>query len=272
MLCLALMFPAYFVLTGALAQLSGLPLGERLGLMAAANVVLFGGFPVASAWLGRVRLPSALRLAAPSWQACGAAALLGLSLWPFAQELILAERAAGFATLRPEQLERVREVLGQWRALSPAAVVLALAVVPAVLEELFFRGYLFSALYRPERPWAAVLGSAALFGAFHLIVTDSLAVERLLPSTLLGVVLGWVAWRSGSVFPGMLLHALHNGVVVLLGYYEPELVGRGWMNSAEDHLSAAWLLVAAACAALGALWLWRQSRAPKEAAGNLTEM
>ncbi len=272
LLCLALMFPAYFVLTGVLAQLGGLPLEGRLAVMAAANVVLFGGFPLASAWAGRVRLPSALRLAAPGWQACAAAALLGLSLWPFAHELILAERAAGFATLSPEQLERVREVLGQWRALSPAVVVLALAVIPAVLEELFFRGYLFSALYRPERPWAAVLGTAALFGAFHLIVTDSLAVERLLPSTLLGVVLGWVAWRSGSVLPGMLLHTLHNSVIALLGYYEPWLKDRGWMLPAEDHLPPAGLLAAAACALLGALWLWWQAPAPKEGERNLTEM
>jgi ABC-2 type transport system permease protein/sodium transport system permease protein len=240
--------------------------------MAGANVLLFGGFPLASAWLGRVRLAPALRLAAPGWQACAAAALLGLCLWPFVQELIVLERAAGFATLRPEQLEQVTKALGQWRALSPAVIVLVLAVVPAVLEELFFRGYLFSALYRPERPWAAVLATAALFGAFHLVVTDSLAVERLLPSTLLGVVLGWVCWRSGSVLPGVLLHTLHNSVIALLGYYEPQLAAHGWKLSAEDHLPAVVLLAAAAAAALGVVWLKWQSPAPKEAERYLTEM
>jgi hypothetical protein len=70
----------------------------------------------------------------------------------------------------------------------------------------------------------------------------------------------------------MLLHTLHNGVIALLGYYEPALKERGWVSSAEDHLPAVWLLAAASCAALGFLWLWRQSPARKEANRNLTEM
>jgi sodium transport system permease protein len=271
MLCLALMFPATFVISGVLAQ-QDFPPAARLALMAVVNVLIYGGLPLASAWLGRVRLAAALRLAAPRWQGCAAAALLGLSLWPFAHELGLAERAVGFATLRPEQLERLSAVFGQLRSVSPALIVLTFAVVPAVLEELVFRGYLFSALYRPGRPWAAVLATAGLFGLFHLVVTDMLAVERLLPSALLGVVLGWVCWRNGSVFPGMVLHALNNSAVALLAYYEPQLRARGWLVADQDHLPAAWLLAAAACAALGALWLWRQAPAPKEAGRKLTEM
>jgi ABC-2 type transport system permease protein/sodium transport system permease protein len=271
LLCLALMFPATFVVTGVLAQQDLAP-AARLALMAAVNVLIYGGLPLTLAWLGRVRLATALRLAAPRWQACAAAALLGLSLWPFAHELGLAERAVGLATLRPEQLERLSAAFGQLRSVSPALIVLTFAVVPAVLEELVFRGYLFSALYRPGRPWAAVLGTAGLFGLFHLVVTDMLAVERLLPSALLGVVLGWVCWRSGSVFPGMVLHTLNNGVIALLAYYEPQLRERGWLVGDQDHLPAAWLLAAAACAALGFLWLWRQAPAAKEAAPNLTEM
>src|SRR5262249_39720848 len=132
LLCLALMFPANFLLSAGLGRLGGLTPGGRLALMAGAHLVLFGAFPLASAWRGRAGLAMA--------------ALLGVSLWPFAHELILLLRQVGFATLRPEHLEKVREVLAGWRELPPWAVVLSLAVVPAVLEELFFRGYLFSAL------------------------------------------------------------------------------------------------------------------------------
>jgi pimeloyl-ACP methyl ester carboxylesterase len=170
--------------------LEGLSLADRLGLQVLANLLLFGGFPLASAWLGRVRLASALRWARPGWQACAAALLLGVSLWPLAHELLLVLRAAGFTSLRPEHLERVRDLLGQWREFPAGVIVLALAVVPAVLEELFFRGYLFSALLSAGRPGAAVVGQAALFALFHLLVTDALAVERLPPSLLLGLVLG----------------------------------------------------------------------------------
>ncbi len=57
---------------------------------------------------------------------------------------------------------------------------------------------------------------AVLFGVAHVFLGGPLGMERLLPSTLLGLVLGLVAWVSGSVVPGMFLHACHNAVLVLL--------------------------------------------------------
>jgi ABC-2 type transport system permease protein/sodium transport system permease protein len=258
LLCLAVMFPAYFLLTTGLARVEGLDVSTRLGLSALVAAVLFGGFPLAAAWLGRVRLGTALRLRAPSWQACAAALLLGACLWPFAHEIALLLRQAGIETMHRETAERLRDFLQECRAYPVVLMVAVMALVPAVFEELFFRGYLFTALLgQGERPGRAIVGSAALFAVFHLLVRDSLAVERLVPSLLLGLVLAWLCYRSGSIVPGMILHALHNGLLVLLAYYEPELTARGWVPSAEDHLPA-WLLgPAAAGAALGLLWVWR---------------
>jgi ABC-2 type transport system permease protein/sodium transport system permease protein len=275
LLCLALLFPVYFLLTSELAGLSDLPLGARLGLAALANLVLFGGFPLLFAWMGRVRLSSALRWRVPGWQACCAAVLLGLCLWPFAHELILLLRCLGVATLRDDLLEKIRAVVMEWRNLPPVYIVLVVALVPAVLEELFFRGYLFSALdtnpkrqrgdtdTQTTRPWAVIVGTAALFAFFHVIVGGMLAVERLPPSFLLGLVLGWMCWQTGSVIPGIILHALHNSLLVLLAYYEPMIAERGWMPSAEDHLPGVMLLSAAIGAVLGMLWLGWQRR-PQE--------
>src|SRR5262249_36303018 len=196
------------------------------------NVVLFAAFPLAWAWPGNVELRPAFRLRGATAPGFVIAAILGLSLWPFAHEVILLLRQAGVSTLRPGLLEKIREVLAEWRTISPVLLVLALAVVPAVLEELFFRGWLFSAfLGETGKLWPTILGTAALFAVFHLLVGGSLAVERLPPSFLLGVVLGWLAWKTGSVLPGMLLHALHNGLLVLLAWYEPQLVERGLMPS-----------------------------------------
>jgi ABC-2 type transport system permease protein/sodium transport system permease protein len=266
LLCLALMFPAYFLLVSGLA---GLPLapGGRLLVMSGASVLLFAGFPLASAWLARVRLVSAFRLRRPRLAACAGALLLGLCLWPFLHELNLMQRWVGFATLRAEHLEKLREVLEQWRQLSPVAVVLALAVVPAVLEELFFRGYLLSALSTTgEQPSTQISLTALLFALFHLIVTDSLAVERLFPSLFMGLVLGWVAWHSGSVIPGILLHLVHNGTVVLLAYYEPLLLKRGLLPPPKDHLSAGLLLAAGAGVVVGALVVRALGAAPSREA------
>src|SRR5262249_52537988 len=144
---------------------------------------------------------------------------------------------------------------------SPWLLVAVLAVAPAVLEELFFRGYLLTALEGEEgRPGRAVFASAALFALFHLLMAGSLAVERLLPSFLLGLVLGWLAVVSGSVFPGMLLHVIHNAVIVLMGYYQPELTARGWLTEGKDDMPVRLLAATAPVAVLGLVWLWHLGR------------
>ncbi len=62
----------------------------------------------------------------------------------------------------------------------------------------------------------AILGSAALFSLFHLFLNDSLAWERLPATLVLGLCLGWMRERIGSVIPGMLMHLAHNGMLVSL--------------------------------------------------------
>jgi sodium transport system permease protein len=255
LLCAALLFPSVFVANGLLALVGGHALGEALAGMALANLLLFGGYPLLAAWWGHLRLSSALRLTRPVWPAWGAALLLGLCLWPWVHELTLLMRTLGVASLREANLERVQDMLQQWRTLSPLLIVAAVAVVPAVVEELFFRGYLQSALLGVLRPRSAILASAALFALFHVILGSVLAVERFVPSLLLGILLGWVCWRTGSVWPGVLLHALHNGCVALLGYYQPQLSALGLPLSDTAHLPAAWLAVAALGVAAGIVWI-----------------
>jgi sodium transport system permease protein len=250
LLCLAVMFPAYFLVTTGLARLPRLDLIDRLELTALVSVVLMAGFPLAAAWLGRVRLSSGLRFHAPGPMSCAAAVLLGVSLWPFAHELGLLLARFQVTTMTPELQEKASAMIAQWREYSPLLSVAVLALIPAFVEELFFRGYLFAALLGDGRqPGRAIFGSAALFALFHLLVGGSLLVERLPPSFVLGGVLGWLCYRSGSIVPGMVLHALHNSVLVLLAYYQPRLSEGGWPLGTEDHLPA-WLLAAAAGGAL----------------------
>jgi ABC-2 type transport system permease protein/sodium transport system permease protein len=261
--CLALLFPINFLLSTGLARLPGLDLQTRLTMTAVLNVVLFAGFPVVFAWFGRVQPITGFRLRVPGWQPCAVAVLLGLSCWPFVHELAVLLRQAGLTTLRQEHLERIRTVLEGWREVSSVVIMIVLAVLPAVLEELFFRGFLLAALLgEGDRPGRAVLASAACFAIFHLLVSDALAMERLLPSFLLGLALGWLAYVSGSVVPGMLLHVLHNGLIVLLGLYEPWLVEQGWISSAQEHLPPLLLGGSAVVLVLGVVWLLRLKARP----------
>lgn len=92
--------------------------------------------------------------------------------------------------------------------LSKAGVLLLLCVLPSITEELGFRGLLqpmlSGALGRKKAVWMV----AALFAAMHL---SAYSFPYLV---LVGLLLGWVRDRSRSLYPGMLIHGLHNGFVV----------------------------------------------------------
>src|SRR5690606_2014792 len=88
-------------------------------------------------------------------------------------------------------------------------------------------------------------------GLFHLIVTDRLAFERFVPSTMMGAVLGWVCWRCASVLPGMLLHSTFNGFLIGVAYYKDQLAERGFGVEEQSHLPIGWLLAASVIAAAG---------------------
>jgi ABC-2 type transport system permease protein/sodium transport system permease protein len=256
--CLALLFPTSFLLTAALSQLDA-PVATRLIFTGVASVLLLAGFPIAAAILGRVRLESGLRLPAAPVLAWPAALLLGLSLWPFVHEATLVARQLGVTSLSAANLAKLKEALQAWRAVPLPLLLAAMAVLPAMAEELLFRGYLFSA-FSEATPAQRIVSTAALFAAFHLFAGELLMVERIVPSLLMGLVLGWLAEASGSVWPGMLLHALHNGTLVAMAYYEPQLVDAGWLPGEDGHLPPLVLGVAAVVAVLGLVGVYLTPR------------
>ncbi len=92
-------------------------------------------------------------------------------------------------------------------------VILLIAVIPSIGEELTFRGVLLYGLRRRYHPVVLTLVVGGIFGFFHV------ALFRLFPTAFLGVILTTVTLLTGSIFPAMLWHALNNGTSVLLGYY-----------------------------------------------------
>lgn len=271
LLCLALMFPTSFVLNGLLGSFKDSDITTVLAAQGLSTVALFGGFPLIAAWLGRIRPLSGFRLKKPGVQACLAALLLGLCLWPLVHEMDFWLRRAGVASLTAEQMKAAEKAIDQMRSVPAPLVVFVLSVLTPILEELFFRGYLLSALMTSSRPRTAILTSAALFGVFHLIAGGGLAIERLVPSTVLGAVLGWICWKSGSVVPGMLLHVAHNSLLLLLGLNEPTLQKAGWSLGAAEHLPAGLLIGAAVGTAIGILWMNALRQAADESLPTLMD-
>ncbi|MBC8870665.1 MAG: CPBP family intramembrane metalloprotease [Planctomycetes bacterium] len=240
MFCMAILFPCSFLTVTLLARLDLSTLG-LLWLNAAALALLFGGIPLAAAFVQRVRVGEGFQLRATHPLAFVSAVVIGLAVWPLAHEVFLLNRAIGLATFGEDLFRLVEDAVDKWREVPSWTIVLVYAVVPGVCEELFFRGYLFRAIARTKRADYTILLTAVLFGVFHVVNTGVGAAERFLPSTFLGLVLGWVCWRTGSVLPGMLLHVCHNGLLLMIAYYRDELAARGWGVEEQSHMPLTWL-------------------------------
>ena len=265
-LCAAIVFALQVEASSLLALSIGgkpgestVPLETQLLLTSGLAGILYFAVPLGIARLQFIRLSSGfqLRLGSP-WGYIGAV-LLGLSLWPFAHELVVLSKGITWISLDFQKLAG-DELFAKIRQLSPVFLVATMAIVPAVCEEWFFRGYLLGALRHRLPPWAGILLTAVLFGLFHVFVSGSLGGVRLLPSTCLGVVLGWVCWRTRSVLPGMLLHSVHNGFLVLVARYQDELLKAGIGVTEEQHLPLLWLAMAAVGIAAGLLLVWLGGR------------
>jgi sodium transport system permease protein len=235
--CLVLMIPTHFALQWLVRlPAAWLPSAWQYIALGIVGAVLFGVLPVLSAYLSRVRPSSGFGLTSAHVAALVGGLILGLSIWPLVLELLVV-----LLRDRSEQLKTLLEP--QLQALSKdRAILIAVLVVQALLEEFFFRGYLFGAL-RKQLTAAATIGiSAVLFGLLHVVMGGALGWERFLPSTLLGLVLGWVRWQAGSVLPGMLLHACHNAILNLV--------------PPTQYLPLGWLAAGGAGSCLGAALVW----------------
>lgn len=89
-------------------------------------------------------------------------------------------------------------------------------VVPAICEEVLYRGYVMRAFQKSWGPVAAILISGLLFGMYHV------QLSNLLPLATIGILLGYITWVSESIYPAMLAHFINNGGSVLVGTYYPD--------------------------------------------------
>ncbi len=264
-LMLALLVPIYFVVSNSLirtikAHSESLDAADQLLLNMVALAATFGGVPLIAAWLGRNRLPTTFRWhGAPAISFVGAC-LIGFGAWAVAHEALVVAQAFGIGRLDEERIRSVLQSIDRLREAPPPLVLLALALTPAVIEELCFRGYLFSALSRVLSPGRVILITAVLFGLFHVLTGNALLIERFIPTTLMGLILGWVAYRSGSVLPGMIVHFVHNGLINLVVYYHEKIAWFGPEFDDQAHLPASWIATVTAIAAVGGVLVFLSTR------------
>ncbi len=218
-LALSLFLPltlACFLFASHLASLCiGAETPDRAHLALLASQALGIGLPCFLA-MECFRLgPAELGASVMPWRSLGPTGLLVLGLWPGLLALD-ALREGWMADPDRQELFRILVTPGIG---GTAVVLLVLAALPAVMEEILFRGILHPLLEKAWGRGVAILLSAACFSAYHL------SREQILVPFLLGIALAWLRSTTGSLFPCVLAHALHNAISALAMIHLP-----GWLG------------------------------------------
>jgi len=82
--------------------------------------------------------------------------------------------------------------------------IVTFGVSAGLCEEILFRGTVTSVLSRSLKRWQVILVVGFLFGIMHF------SIYRILPTAVIGIVYTYIVVKTNSIFPTMILHALHN--------------------------------------------------------------
>lgn len=228
-------------------------------VMAAGQVAFILTPPLAMAFLLTSDPIRTLRLRWPSPRYFLLAAGLAVALNPLVRELgIVVEYLFPTSqTVKDLFAQMTGSITNVWTAL------LLFALIPAVCEEVAFRGYILSGLESGFTRREAILLSSLLFGFMHVLLS---LFQQLFNATLLGLVLGVIAVRSGSLLPGILFHLINNGLAVVMGNLSSDPSGKvaaGWLyrDAAEGLYHWPWIVLGAVASATLLVLLRREPTA-----------
>lgn len=177
---------------------------------------------------------------APSLPLAGLALLLMTVSIPFVLYSLQINRAIPIPDSFREAEEQAELMIGGLLIMdSPLellANLLVIALLPAIGEELVFRGVVQQQLMRRmAHPWAGLAVSAAIFSFFHF------QFEGFIARFILGFLLGWLFWKTQNFWVPVLAHFFNNGFQVLGQYlYGKEVSAIDF----EQDVEVPWFLAA----------------------------
>ncbi len=164
----------------------------------------------------RVNLPDGVGLRPVTSRTAFASVALGASLWAlslglFELQYTLWKPPPGYL----DAFQRLHDLLKPSGPLDTGLSLLAIAVAPAVCEELVFRGTVLPAFLKRGAPAAALL-SSLLFGAIHVDLTGGgVSLYRVPFAVVVGLGLAAIRLRTGALGPAILAHATLNGITFI---------------------------------------------------------
>ena len=205
-----------FVFRSSVAPPEGFDGFARVTVVLQLAVILTPALLMAVVLTGNPRQTLLLRW--PRWKMLVGAAVLAVAMHPFI--LALNSLVMYLYPIAPEMKRLVDGLQANFASANLGLLILCVAAVPALCEELAFRGFILSGCRNLGSDRQAILLSAIFFGLTHGFLQQSIN------ACLLGLVLGYLAVKSGSLLPGVVFHFLHNATTVLSAKVTPELLDR----------------------------------------------
>jgi sodium transport system permease protein len=198
--------------------------------------------PVLAAHLRKLNFRDTFRLKPVPWQLIPAVLLITVGALPLVSAMVDLLSPLLFPNWKEFLEVMQKSITAKNFGVSNVGMVILISLSPGICEEILFRGFILSGLRKSLKAWPAILLTALLFAAFHF------SAHRLLPTFTLGVIMGWLCVRSGSIFPAMLFHLFNNGLALALN--APAV--RGYAKHASSG-TIGWvvLLLAIVCVVIG---------------------
>lgn len=150
--------------------------------------------------------------------------------------------------------ESLTMLLGQRDISSLLMNIFVFAMIPAVCEELFFRGFFQNNLMRVVPPHAAIWITSIVFSLIHF------QAYGFVSRALLGGLLGYFAWQGRSLLPSIIAHFFFNLFSILLFYFSNTAEGNGGEISEETvSFPFIWVIASSVLVISGLLIYFRLS-------------
>jgi len=162
----------------------------------------------------RINMRSLFRLNPVSLNTILAAVPIAIGLTIIADEI---DRITQTLIKTPAGFSKIQEIMMITDPLSAFFVVGVVIIIAPFIEEIIFRGFLQRILERRLRDITkAILLSALIFALIHFNPWWAIQIY------IIGIFMGFVAWKTNSVWVSFFLHAFNNGVAVLFTHFSEE--------------------------------------------------
>ncbi len=128
----------------------------------------------------------------------------------------------------PDSLKEMTSSLYQY----PVMSLLLIVLLAPLLEELLFRGVVLHGFLKNYKPSHAIVSSALVFAIIHGNLAQGLG------AFFIGLVIGWIYWKTNSIIPGIIIHFVNNGFAASAIFFIDE---KDIMKNLSEYFAEPWM-------------------------------